>query len=102
VVIFNITERETGQMRALQERSIFESQSFATAIYQSHLASQLRSLGYEIESGKSGAPEIKGYSQEYLDASRPRRQQNCRSSRPQWIQRPGGSAGIFAWTPVIA
>jgi len=75
VVIFNMTERENGQMRALQERSFFESQSFATAIYQSHLTYQIRSLGYEIESGKSGAPEIKGYSQEYLDASSPRRQQ---------------------------
>jgi conjugative relaxase-like TrwC/TraI family protein len=75
VVIFNMTERENGQMRALQERSFFESQSYATAIYQSHLTYQLRTLGYEIESGKSGAPEIKGYSQEYLDASSPRRQQ---------------------------
>ena len=28
-----------------------------------------------MEAGKSGAPEIKGYSQEYLDASSPRRQQ---------------------------
>jgi len=36
---------------------------------------RLRKLGYEIEPGKSGAPEIKGYSQEYLDASSPRRQQ---------------------------
>jgi conjugative relaxase-like TrwC/TraI family protein len=75
VVIFNMTERENGQMRALQERSFFESQNYATAIYQSHLTYQLRSLGYEIEPGRSGAPEIKGYSQEYLDASSPRRQQ---------------------------
>jgi len=75
VVIFNMTERENGQMRALQERSFFESQNYATSIYQSHLTYQLRSLGYEIEPGKSGAPEIKGYSQEYLDASSPRRQQ---------------------------
>jgi conjugative relaxase-like TrwC/TraI family protein len=75
VVVFNMTERENGQTRALQERSFFESQSYATAIYQSHLTYQLRSLGYEIESGKSGAPEIKGYSREYLDASSPRRQQ---------------------------
>lgn len=74
-VIFNMTERGNGQMRALQERSFFESQSYATAIYQSHLTWRLRSLGYEIEAGKSGAPEIKGYSQEYLDASSPRRQQ---------------------------
>lgn len=74
-VIFNMTERENGQMRALQERSFFASQSYATAVYQSELTYRLRNLGYEIESGKSGAPEIKGYSQEYLDASSPRRQQ---------------------------
>jgi conjugative relaxase-like TrwC/TraI family protein len=75
VVIFNMTERENGKMRALQPHSLFESQQFATAVYQSHLTYKLRSLGYEIEAGKSGAPDIKGYTQEYLDASSPRRQQ---------------------------
>jgi conjugative relaxase-like TrwC/TraI family protein len=74
-VVFNMTERENGILRALQPKSLFESQQFATAVYQSHLTNRLRSLGYEIESGKSGAPEIKGYSQEYLDASSPRRKQ---------------------------
>lgn len=74
-VIFNMTERENGAMRALQPKSLFESQQFATAVYQSHLTYHLRNLGYEIESGKSGAPEIKGYTQEYLEASSPRRQQ---------------------------
>jgi len=75
VVIFNVTDRENGQTRALQERGLFESQQFATAVYQSELTYRLRSLGYEIESGRSGAPEVKGYSQEYLDASSPRSQQ---------------------------
>ena len=75
VVIFNMTERDNGKMRALQPHSLFESQQFATAVYQSHLTYKLRSLGYEIEAGKSGAPDIKGYTQEYLDASSPRRQQ---------------------------
>jgi conjugative relaxase-like TrwC/TraI family protein len=75
VVVFNMTERENGKMRALQPHSLFESQQFATAVYQSHLTYKLRPLGYEIEPGKSGAPEIKGYTQEYLDASSPRRQQ---------------------------
>jgi conjugative relaxase-like TrwC/TraI family protein len=75
VVIFNMTERENGKMRALQPHPLFESQQFATAVYQSHLTHRLRSLGYEIEAGKSGAPDIKGYTQEYLDASSPRRQQ---------------------------
>jgi conjugative relaxase-like TrwC/TraI family protein len=74
-VIFNVTERDNGQTRALQERGLFDSQQFATAIYQSELTYRLRSLGYEIDAGRSGAPEIKGYSQEYLDASSQRSQQ---------------------------
>ena len=65
-VIFNVTERENGSTRALQERGFFETQTFATAVYQAELTSQLHRLGYEIEAGKRGAPEIKGYSQEYL------------------------------------
>ena len=74
-VIFNVTGRENGQTRALQERGLFESQQLATAVYQSELTYRLRILGYEIEEGRSGAPEIKGYSREYLDASSPRSQQ---------------------------
>jgi len=74
-VIFNVTERENGETRALQERGLFQSQQFATAIYQSELTYRLRQLGYEIERGRSGAPEIKGYTREYLDASSPRSQQ---------------------------
>jgi conjugative relaxase-like TrwC/TraI family protein len=74
-VIFNMTERENGQYRALQPQSLFASQQFATAVYQSELTYRLRQLGYEIAAGRSGAPEIKGYMQEYLDASSPRSQQ---------------------------
>jgi conjugative relaxase-like TrwC/TraI family protein len=74
-VIFNMTEREDGSIRALQPQGLFDSQQFATAVYQSQLTFQLRNLGYEIEAGRSGAPEIKGYSQEYVDASSPRSQQ---------------------------
>ena len=65
----------TGEYRALQPQSLFASQQFATAIYQSELTYRLRQLGYEITAGRSGAPEIKGYTQEYLDASSPRSQQ---------------------------
>jgi conjugative relaxase-like TrwC/TraI family protein len=74
-VIFNLTEREGGQPRAIQPQSLFASQQFATAVYQSELMYRLRQLGYEITAGRSGAPEIKGYTQEYLDASSPRSQQ---------------------------
>jgi conjugative relaxase-like TrwC/TraI family protein len=75
VVIFNMTERADGETRALQERGFFQSQQFATAIYQSELTYRVRQLGYEITAGRSGAPEIKGYTQEYLDASSPRSHQ---------------------------
>jgi len=74
-VVFNITERDNGQFRAVQPQSLFASQQFATAVYQSELTYRLRQLGYEIIAGRSGAPEIKGYTQEYLDASSPRSQQ---------------------------
>jgi len=74
-VIFNLTERDNGLYRAVQPQSLFASQQFATAIYQSELTYRLRHLGYEITAGRSGAPEIKGYTQEYLDASSPRSQQ---------------------------
>src|ERR1700678_2203490 len=74
-VVFNLTERDNGQPRAIQPQSLFASQQFATAIYQSDLTYKLRQLGYEITAGRSGAPEIKGYTQEYLDASSPRSQQ---------------------------
>jgi hypothetical protein len=74
-VVFNVTERDNGQPRAIQPHSLFASQQFATAVYQSELTFRLRQLGYEIAVGRSGAPEIKGYTQEYLDASSPRSQQ---------------------------
>jgi conjugative relaxase-like TrwC/TraI family protein len=74
-VVFNVTERNNGQSRAIQPQSLFASQQFATAIYQSELTYKLRQFGYEITTGRSGAPEIKGYTQEYLDASSPRSQQ---------------------------
>lgn len=75
VVFFNITERENGEIRALQPRELYRSQQYATAVYRSELAIRLERLGYEIEQRPNGAPEIKGYSQEYIDASSPRRQQ---------------------------
>lgn len=74
-VIFNVTERADGTTRAVQPQGLFDSQNFTTAVYQSELTLRLSQLGYEIEPGRSGAPEIKGYSQEYLDASSPRSRQ---------------------------
>jgi len=75
VVFFNVTETEDGSTYALQPRELYKTQQYATAVYRSELAARMKALGYEIERGKSGQPEIKGYSEEYLAASSPRRQQ---------------------------
>src|SRR6202789_1763518 len=86
-VVFNLTGRANGQARPIDSRSLFASKQFATAVYRSELAYRLKDLGYEIAAGRSGAPEIKGYTQEYLDASSPRHQQIR-----EYLERTGGSS----------
>jgi conjugative relaxase-like TrwC/TraI family protein len=75
VVFFNLTETDDGHTYALQPRELYKTQQYATAVYRSELAARIKALGYEIDRGKSGQPEIKGYSEEYLAASSPRRHQ---------------------------
>ncbi len=74
-VIFNLTETSDGTVRPLQPRELYRTQQYATAVYRSELAARLTALGYEIERGRSGQPEIRGYTRDYLEASSPRRQQ---------------------------
>src|SRR5947209_1403396 len=52
-----------------------QPQQYATSVYRTELALRLKELGYQIEPSIHGAPEIKGYSQEYIEASSPRREQ---------------------------
>ncbi|MFZ0631588.1 MAG: MobF family relaxase [Acidobacteriaceae bacterium] len=84
-VLFNVTERDNGQTRSLQPHEIFVSQRYVTAVYRSELALRLQELGYEVERGKHGQPEIKGYTKEYLEASSPRREQIKDHLREQGI-----------------
>jgi conjugative relaxase-like TrwC/TraI family protein len=76
VVIFNMTETEAGKVRSVQPLELYRSQKYATTIYRAHLAEKLQGLGYEIEvDPRTGAPEIKGFSNEYLQESSPRREE---------------------------
>src|ERR1700677_3852800 len=95
VVFFNLTETENGQWRALQPQELYRSQQYATAIYRSELALLLKDLGYDIERGRSGQPEIVGYTREYLDASSPRSQQ-IQAYLDQQGVRGAGAAQIAA------
>ncbi len=95
VLFFNLTETANGESRALQPHELYRSQQYATAIYRSELALHLKELGYEIEQGRSGQPEIKGYTREYLDASSPRSRQIQEHLAEQGV-RGAGAAQIAA------
>ena len=76
VVIMNMTKTDDGQIRSVQPLELFRTQQYATAIYRTHLAEKLQTLGYQIEvDARTGAPEIKGFSKEYLQESSPRREE---------------------------
>ena len=93
-VIFNVTEQANGTTRSLQPHELFVSQRYVTAVYRSELAMRLQMLGYELERGKHGQPEIRGYTREYLEASSPRREQIKDHLREQGID--GAAAAQIA------
>jgi conjugative relaxase-like TrwC/TraI family protein len=93
-VIFNVTEQANGTTRSLQPHELFVSQRNVTAVYRSELAMRLQVLGYELERGKHGQPEIRGYTKEYLKASSPRREQIKDHLREQGID--GAAAAQIA------
>ena len=74
-VCWNMTRTRDGSWHALQPQELFASQRYATSIYRAELAIRLQQLGYEIERGEHGSPEIKGYSREFLAAASPRSEQ---------------------------
>lgn len=75
VAVFNLTDTADGGVRPVQPRELYRSQAYATAVYRAELAARLTDLGYTVERGRHGQPEIAGYSAAYVEASSPRRQQ---------------------------
>ncbi|RRA50461.1 MobF family relaxase [Acidipila sp. EB88] len=96
-VIFNMTRRDDGTMRAVESQGLHDTQGFATAVYQSELTYRLRELGYEIEPGQSGAPEIAGISRAYIEASSPRSQKIKEYMQEHELEGPA-AAQIAAYT----
>ncbi len=96
-VIFNVTERERGtgkRTRSVQSHELYAAQKYVTAIYRSELATRLQGLGYQLERGEHGQPEIKGYTKQYLEASSLRREQIQDYKREQGLD--GASAAQIA------
>jgi conjugative relaxase-like TrwC/TraI family protein len=96
-VIFNVTEHDGGPgklTRSVQSHELYAAQKYVTAVYRSELATRLQGLGYQLERGDYGQPEIKGYTKEYLEASSLRREQIQDYKREQGLD--GSSAAQIA------
>jgi hypothetical protein len=75
-VLMNIQRDFIGQFRALQSAELYKAKSLGTAVFYSELQRQVHKLGYETRiDPQTKAPEIRGFSQEYLAAESPRRQE---------------------------
>jgi conjugative relaxase-like TrwC/TraI family protein len=73
VVVFNMTKLEDGRIKPLQPKELFRAQADATRSYRASLGRELVGLGYGLEwDERTGAPEIKGFSRDYLLANSPR------------------------------
>jgi conjugative relaxase-like TrwC/TraI family protein len=75
-IIFNVTETDDGRIKPIQPLELYRSQRYATEIYRAVLATELQKLGYQIAvDPRTGAPEISGFTKDYLVASSPRREE---------------------------
>src|SRR5215213_316118 len=91
-VVFNMTQTEDGKVRSVQPLELYRSQQFGTAIYRATFADKLQALGYEIRvDPRTGAPEIEGFTEEYLQDSSPRRREVLKEEKQmkERIEREG-------------
>jgi len=73
-VIMNMTRREDGVWRSLDNTPIYDDMALISAIYTAELASQMQALGYEItRTDDKGNFEIAGISREPIEAFSQRR-----------------------------
>jgi conjugative relaxase-like TrwC/TraI family protein len=75
-VLMNVQRDFAGQFRALQSGELYKAKSLGTAVFYSELQRQAHELGYQTRiDPKTKAPEIQGFSAEYLAAESLRRQE---------------------------
>jgi conjugative relaxase-like TrwC/TraI family protein len=80
VFVMNMTKDEKGKFRAVEVDSLYRVRDFATHLHWSKLVEKMGAIGYEFEPDpRTGAPEIKGFSPEYLAENSKRRDEVLRN-----------------------
>ncbi len=69
----NATFRPDGVFRAVEQRAMWDAQRLASAVYRQVLCEELRALGYAINFGPQGEPEIAGITRAQIEALSSRR-----------------------------
>ncbi|WP_375471377.1 MobF family relaxase, partial [uncultured Nostoc sp.] len=88
-LVMNTTQANDGQWMSLVNSEIFANKKFLGMAYQSYLAAEVQKLGYEVELRKHGQFEIKGFTEQDLEAFSKRRQQivALAGASSSWAQR---------------
>ncbi len=93
VFVMNMTRDETGKFRAVEIDSLYRVRDFATQVHWAKLVEKMGALGYEFERNpKTGAPELRGFSAEYLAENSKRRDEVLRNE--ERLKQEAGRVGI--------
>jgi conjugative relaxase-like TrwC/TraI family protein len=66
-LLFNMSAVDAhSDAYAIEAKELYRLQTATTRVYQNELAHRLKALGYELTQGTNLAPDIKGFSPEYL------------------------------------
>ena len=67
LVFLNLTRNADGSWQAMTNDRMFQYQRTAQEIYHAALSQMLEKLGYTVETGKYGEPQIEGFTREMLE-----------------------------------
>jgi conjugative relaxase-like TrwC/TraI family protein len=90
-VMANMTITADGQLRSIDSTEMFDFQRVGKMVYQTVMAHGLRNLGYDVEYGLNGSPEIQGFTREYLDSESLRRDAIVRELKERGVSSPAAA-----------
>ena len=67
VIFLNITKNSDGNYQAMTNDRMMNYQRLVQEIYHTELSSRLEKMGFELEKGQYGEPQIKGYTREHIE-----------------------------------
>jgi ATP-dependent exoDNAse (exonuclease V) alpha subunit/5S rRNA maturation endonuclease (ribonuclease M5) len=80
-IVLNTTQLANGKWQSILNEPFLRNKMWLGAIYRNELSRRVQELGYEVEFGKDGLFEIKGYTQEQLEHFSKRRLAILQQSR---------------------